>query len=219
MGTYCAVFLANFYLFTYEFDFMECLISKGTCLVFLHKLCNVRQFVDDLFVCDIPSFQEFMYMSASSLGRGIYPKEFCELNCTSNSDCCAFLDLKIFQTPMSLEVDIYDKRLEPEYANLNIIRMPHIFSNISLIAKYGVICSQLFRFSRLCSNKISFIIQSCHLILLLVEKGYSFKKILKKVRSFLNCSKFIFGISSFGMFKLISNKFNRRGELKSPLIF
>ena len=58
MGTNCAVFLANFYLFTYEFDFMERLISKGTCLVFLHKLCNVRWFVDDCFVRVIPSFQE-----------------------------------------------------------------------------------------------------------------------------------------------------------------
>ena len=76
---------------------MECLISKGTSPIFLHKLCNVRRFVVDLFVPDIPSFQEFMYMSANSLGGGIYPKEFCELNCTSNSDCCAFFDLKIWK--------------------------------------------------------------------------------------------------------------------------
>ena len=81
---------------------------------------------------------------------------------------------------MGLEVDVYDKRLELEYANLDIIRMPHIFSNISLTTKYGAICSQLFRFSRLCSSKIAFIIQSCGLILLLVKKGYSFKKIFKK---------------------------------------
>ena len=84
--------------------------------------------------------------------------------------------------------------------------MPHIFSNISLIAKYGVICSQLFRFSRLCSSNISFIIQSCRLILLRVEKGYSFKKILKMVCSFLTSSKFIFGIPHLIMFFVFPQK-------------
>ena len=159
-----------------------------------------------------------MYINESSLGGGIHPKEFCELNCTSNTDYCAFLDLKIFQTPLGLEVDIYDKRPQPEYSILKIIHMPRISSNISIIAKYGVICSQLFRFSRLCSSKDAFILQSCNLILLLVEKGYSFKQILKKVRTFLNRKKIIFGISSFGIFKIINSKFNKRGELKSPLI-
>ena len=217
MGTNCAVFLANFYLFTYEFDFMERLIFANTCPIFLHKLCNVRRFVDDLFVPDIPFFQEFLYINSNALGGGIYPKDFCELNCTSNSDSCAFLDLKISQSSFGFEVDIYDKRLQPEYSNLKIIRMPHFSSNISDTAKYGVISSQLCRFSRLCSTKSAFVTQSCHLILLLIEKRYSFNKILKKVRSFMNRSKFIFGISAFGMFKMIKCKFYRSGELKSPL--
>lgn len=38
MGTNCAVFLANFYLFTYEFEFMKRLISNNTCPTILHKL-------------------------------------------------------------------------------------------------------------------------------------------------------------------------------------
>lgn len=33
MVTNCIVFLADFYLFTYEFDFMKHLISMVTCLV------------------------------------------------------------------------------------------------------------------------------------------------------------------------------------------
>ena len=36
MGTNCAVFLANLYLFTYEFDFMKRLVSANTCPIFLH---------------------------------------------------------------------------------------------------------------------------------------------------------------------------------------
>lgn len=43
----------------------------GTCLVFLHNVCNVRRLVDDIF----PLFK-FMCIYASSVGGGIYPKEF-----------------------------------------------------------------------------------------------------------------------------------------------
>ena len=58
MGTNCAVFLANFYL-TYEFDFMKRLVCVNTYPIFLHKLCHIRCFVDDLFVPDAPTFQGF----------------------------------------------------------------------------------------------------------------------------------------------------------------
>ncbi len=54
MGTNCALYLANFYLFTYEFDFIKRLVKSNTCPVVLHRLSLVCRFVDDLFV---PDFQ------------------------------------------------------------------------------------------------------------------------------------------------------------------
>jgi hypothetical protein len=54
MGTNCAVYLANFYLFTYEFDFIKRLLKSNTCPVVLHSL--VHRFVDDLFVPEFPDF-------------------------------------------------------------------------------------------------------------------------------------------------------------------
>jgi hypothetical protein len=35
MGTNCVVYLANFSLFTYEFDFINCLLKSNTCPVVL----------------------------------------------------------------------------------------------------------------------------------------------------------------------------------------
>ncbi len=35
MGTNCVVYLENFYLFTYEFDFINCLLKSNTCPVVL----------------------------------------------------------------------------------------------------------------------------------------------------------------------------------------
>ena len=110
----------------------------------MHELCNLRYFVDDLFVFDLPSFQDFMYIYASSFGCGINPKEFCEIICSYKSDCYTFLDLEVFKIPICLKVDIYNKHLEPDYASLMIIRKPYFSFNISNSEKYGVICSQLF---------------------------------------------------------------------------
>jgi hypothetical protein len=71
MGTNCVVYLANFYLFTYEFDFIKHLLKSNTCPVVLHRLSLVRRFVDDLFVPDFPDFEKFMYLNQGSFGSSM----------------------------------------------------------------------------------------------------------------------------------------------------
>jgi hypothetical protein len=95
MGTNCAVYLPNFYLFTYEFDFIKHLLKCNTCPVVLHRLSLVCRFVDDLFVPDFPDFLNCMYLNQDSFGSSIYPKTSCELNCTSKGFSCNFLDLAV----------------------------------------------------------------------------------------------------------------------------
>jgi len=73
-GTNCVVYLANFYLFTHEFDFIKHLLKSNACLVVLHSLSLVRRFVDDLFVPNFPDFENFMYLNQDSFGNNIYPK-------------------------------------------------------------------------------------------------------------------------------------------------
>jgi hypothetical protein len=142
MGTNCVVYLANLYLFTYEFDFIKCLLNSNTCPVVLHRLSLVRRFVDDLFVPDFPDFVKFMYLNQDSFGSSIYPKTSCELNYTSKGFSCNFLDLAVSQSPQGLSCDIFDKCSQPEYEGIEMIRMPHVHSNISMTAKLGVINSQ-----------------------------------------------------------------------------
>ncbi len=55
MGTNCAFYLANFYLFSYEFDFLKC--KNNTCLAVLHRLYLVCR-----IVADFPDFENFMYI-------------------------------------------------------------------------------------------------------------------------------------------------------------
>ncbi len=98
--------------------------------------------MDDLFVPDFPFFVNFMYLNQDSFGSGIYPKTSCEFNCTSKGFSCNFLDLAVRQSLQGLSCDIFDKCSQPEYAGIEMIRMPHVHSNISVTAKLGVINSQ-----------------------------------------------------------------------------
>ncbi len=70
-------------------------------------------------------------------------------------------------------------------------------------AKLGVINSQFYRFLRLCSCKKFFVFQMVSLIVLLKAKGYPFKVLLKRTRGLVLKEKFLFGISAFGIFRMI----------------
>jgi hypothetical protein len=133
----------------------------------LHRLSLVHRFVDDLFVPDFPDFQNFMYLNQGSFGSSIYPKSSHELNCTSKGFSCNLLDLAVRQSPQGLSCDIFDKPSQPENAGIEMIRMPHVHSNISITAKLGVINSELYRFLRLCSCNKFFIFQMVSLMFFL----------------------------------------------------
>ncbi len=160
----------------------------------LHRLSLVRRFVDDLFVPDFPDFLNCMYLNQDSFGSSIYPKTSCELNCTSKGFSCNFLDLAVTFLTIALNQSMQV---------LKMIRMPHAHSNISMTAKLGVINSQVYRFLRLCSCKKYFVFQMVSLIVFLKAKGYALKILLKRTRGLLIKEKFLFGISAFGLFKMI----------------
>ncbi len=72
--------------------------------------------------------------------------------------------------------------------------MPHIHS------KLGVVSSQFHSILGLCSCKEFFVSQMVSFFVLLKNKGYILKIVLKRTRGLLNKEKFLFGISAFGVF-------------------
>jgi hypothetical protein len=107
------------------------------------------------------------------------------------------------QSPQGLSCDIFDKHSQPEYAGIEMIRMTHVHSNISMIAKLGVINSQFYRLLRLCSCKKFFVFQMASLVVFLKAKGYPLKVLLRRIRGLVLKEKFMFGIYTFGIFRLI----------------
>jgi hypothetical protein len=193
MGTTnCAIYLASFYLFSYEFNFLKCLLKSNTCHVMLHRLSLVRRFVDDLFVPNFPHFENFMYLDQDSFGSSIYSKTSCELNCTSKGFSCNFLDLVVNQSHQGISCLIFDKHFQPKYAGFEMIHMPHVHSNISITAKLGIINSQFYKFLRRCSCNEFFVFQMVSLIVLMKNNGYPLKILLKRTRRWLNKGKVLF---------------------------
>jgi hypothetical protein len=94
--------------------------------------------VDDLFVPDFPDFVNFMYLKQDSFGSGIYPITSCELNCTSKVFSWNFLDLAVRQSPQGLSCDIFDKRSQPEYAGIEVIRMPMFIPISQRLQSWGL---------------------------------------------------------------------------------
>lgn len=72
MGTHCMVYLANFYLFSYEFDFLKCCLKFNACAVVPHRISLVQLFVDDVFVPGSPNFESFMYLDEDLFGGSIH---------------------------------------------------------------------------------------------------------------------------------------------------
>jgi hypothetical protein len=83
------------------------------------------------------------------------------------------------QIPQGISCDIFDRHSQPEYACIEMIHMPHVHSNISIIANLGVINSEFYRFLRLVVVKSSFS-QMVSLIVLLKNKGFPSKDSIKE---------------------------------------
>jgi hypothetical protein len=64
--------------------------------------------------------------------------------------------------------------------------MPHVHSSISINAKLGVINSQIYTFWGFEVVKSSFVCQMVSLIVLLKNKGYPVKILLKRTRGLLD---------------------------------
>ncbi len=146
---------------------------------------------------------------------------FLKLNCSSKGFSCNFLDLAVQQIPQGIPCDIFDKHSQPEYPSIEIIYRSQFHCNISITAHLGVVNSQFYRFLRHCSYEEFFVSQMVSLIVLMKNKDYPLKILLKRIRGLLDKKKILFGISTIGVFWtiLVSGLVSQLGLCSSLLSF
>ena len=173
MGTNCAPLLADIFLYSYEADFIQSLLSTGK--KHLAFRCNLTyRYIDDVLSINNPEFENY-------LGQ-MYPAELEIKDTTESTTSASYLDLLLsIGRDGQLHTSIYDKR---DDFNFHITNFPFLSSNIPSSPAYGVFISQHIRYARACSSYECFILGARPLSSKLLKQGYLVERLKSSFRKF-----------------------------------
>ena len=173
MGTNCVPLLADIFLYSYEADFIQSLLSTGK--KHLASRFNLTyRYIDDVLSINNPEFENY-------LGQ-MYPAELEIKDTTESTTSAAYLDLLLsIERDGQLHTSIYDKR---DDFNFHITNFPFLSSNIPSSPAYGVFISQLIRYARACSSYECFILRARRLSSKLLKQGYLVERLKSSFRKF-----------------------------------
>ena len=160
MGTDCALFLANLFLFAYEYKWLLKKLENKEFDV-LNKFNVCFRYIDDLLCIN-------NHQSMDDVMTDIYPKE---LSLTSDNAVlqCHYLDLDLEIRNNKIHSKLFDKR---DAFGFKIINFPDLSGNIPCKQSYGVFASQLIRYARGCMSVSDFIYRSKILVNKLKRQGF-----------------------------------------------
>ena len=143
MGTNCAPLLADLFLYSYEAEFIQKLISKKLKTT-AQSFNYTYRYIDDVLSLSNTNFDKYI--------NTIYPPELDIKNTTESTSSSSYLDLMLsVDVNKKLHTKLYDKR---DDFNFPIVNFPFLDSNIPSSPAYGVYISQLIRYARACSSNI-----------------------------------------------------------------
>ena len=186
MGTSCAPYLANIFLYVYEKT--EVMNLVNTCKTDqASKLANIFRYQDDCIVLNDKGLFD-------SIFEDIYPAELTLLN-TNISPCkVTFLDLAISLHRGKFKHCLYDKRNDFDFS---VITYPFLSGNIPKVPSYRVYMSQLLRIGQICSGFSGFKNEVINLHKKLDTQGFEVVSLKRKFELF--CRKYIHVWGKYGM--------------------
>ena len=119
MGTNCAPLLADIFLYSYEAEFIQSLLSAGKKRLAFQFNFTYR-YIDDVLSINNPDFENY-------LGQ-MYPPELEIKDTTESNTSASYLDLLLsIGRDGQLHTSLYDKR---DDFNFHITNFPFLSSNI-----------------------------------------------------------------------------------------
>ena len=172
MGKNCAPLLADIFLYSYETEFIQSLLSNGK-----KKLASqfnfIYRYIDDVLSINNPDIENY-------LGQ-MYPAEMEIKDMTDSNTSASYLDLLLsIESDGQLRTSLYDKR---DDFNFHITNFPFLSSNIPSSPAYGVFISQI-RYTRACSSYECFILRAVRLSSKLLGQGYVMDCLKSSLRKF-----------------------------------
>ena len=173
MGTNCASLLADIFLYSFEADFVQSLLSMGKKHL-AYRFNLTYKYIDDVLSINNPEFENY---------RGhMYPAELEIKDTTESTTSASYLDLLLsIWRDGQPHASIYDKR---DDFNFHITNFPFLSSNIPSSPAYGVFISQLMRYARACSSYECFILRARRLSSKLLKQGYLVERLKSSFRKF-----------------------------------
>ena len=173
MGTNCAPLLADIFLYSYETEFIQSLLSAG-----MKRLASQYNFtyryIDDVLSINNPDFENY-------IGH-MYPPELEIVDTTESNTSASYLDLLLsIGRDGQLHTSLYDTR---DDFNFHITNFLFLSSNIPSLPAYGVFISQLIRYARACSSYECFILRAMRLSNDLLGQGYVKERLKSSLRMF-----------------------------------
>ena len=169
MGTSCAPLLADIFLYSYEAEFIQSLLSTGKKKLASQFIFTYR-YIDDV---NNPDFENY-------LGQ-MYPAELEIKDTTESNTSASYLDLLLsIESDGQLRTSLYDKR---DDFNFYITNFPFLSRKIPS-SPACVFISQLIRYARACSSYECFILRAARLSFKLLRQGYVMERLKSSLRKF-----------------------------------
>jgi hypothetical protein len=166
MGTDCAPFLANLYLFALEHQWISKLQETGQ--VERARNCSmVYRYIDDLLAVD----------DDGEIGRSwkeIYPSSLILKKENADDWATHFLDLNLTLNDGRINLSLYDKRDDFPFV---VRSFPDLSGNVHFSRAHGVIVGQLYRFAKANDQYPGFRFRVRRLNRQLMNQGFSKKKL------------------------------------------
>ena len=173
MGTNCAPLLADIFLYSYEAEFIQSLVSEGK-----RNLASdfnfTYRYIDDVLSINNPKFADYL--------NRIYPSELEVKETTETNNSASYLDILLsYDTDGHMNTSLYDKR---DDFNFSITNFPFLCSNIPSSPAYGVFISQLIRYARASTKYTDFTLRARRLSDKLLSQGYVCDRLTSSLRKF-----------------------------------
>ena len=173
MGTNCAPFLADIFLYSYEAEFIQSLLSTGKKKI-ASQFNFTYRYIYDVFSINNPDFENYLSQ--------MYPAELEIKDTTKSNTSASYLDfLLTIESDGQLRTSLYDKR---DDFNFHITNFPFLSSNIPSLPAYGVFIPQLIRYARAYSSYECFILRAVRLSSKLLRQGYVMERLKSSLRNF-----------------------------------
>ena len=173
MGTNCAPLLADLFLYSYEADFIQSLLSTRKKKL-ASKFNFTCRYIDDVLPINNPDFENYLSQ--------MYPAKLEIKNTTESNTSASYLDLLLsIGRDGQLRTSLYDKR---DDFNFHITNFPFLSSNIPSSPAYGVFISQLILYTRTCSSYECYILRAARLSSKLLGLGYLRERLKSSLRNF-----------------------------------